>query len=62
MLFVGIYDDLKIGRFVWHGLGSVAKLFPVRDERTGRNVWGSVDSDFPFDLTVPRRQMGAQPE
>jgi hypothetical protein len=61
MMYVGIYDDFKMWDFVWHGLGAVARLFPVHDERTGRNERGSVRDHFPFDLTVPHRQMGAQP-
>jgi hypothetical protein len=61
VLYVGIYYDFKICRFVWRGLGANARLLPVRDERTGRNEWGSVRGDFLFDLTVRQRQTGAQP-
>jgi hypothetical protein len=49
MLYVGIYYAFRIRRFVWHGLGAVARLFPVRDERTGHNERGSVRGHFPFD-------------
>jgi hypothetical protein len=31
MMCLGIQFDFKICRLVWHGLGAVARLFPVRD-------------------------------
>jgi hypothetical protein len=41
MVYVGIYDAFRIRRLVWHGLGAVARLFPVRDKRTGGNEQGA---------------------